>query len=83
MSLFDDIEALKARIFALEETVKSAPYLRWATVVNGAPLSVLIDGDADALPDPPDTLVAGLMAGDRVRVIFQNRRATILGRGGG
>lgn len=64
---------------------------RWATVTQASPLRIRIDGDPDPLPITPDTLVAGLLVGDRVRLematnndpAFRGRRAIITGRAGG
>lgn len=64
---------------------------RWATVTQASPLRIQVDGDTIALPITPDTLVAGLQVGDRVRVematnndpAFRARRAIITGRSGG
>lgn len=54
---------------------------RWATVINVNPIQIRIDGDTDALPLTPDTLVARsvLRPGSRVWVQFYARRVLILG----
>lgn len=56
---------------------------RWAVVSQVSPLRITMDGDTGPLADAPDTLVAGLAVGDRVRCVTVNRRTLILGRSGG
>lgn len=83
MSLQDDIEYLKARLFALEDRVKTSPHFRWGTVVTSVPLTIILDGAADALPGTPAN--AGpkvLMVGERVRVELQGNRAVVHAVGG-
>jgi hypothetical protein len=58
---------------------------RWATVVVASPLSIMLDGDTEALPFAPDTLVdpTTLAAGRRVWVHLVGRRVVVLGVAGG
>lgn len=55
----------------------------WATVTGVAPLRICRDGDADMLPITPDTLVSGLVVGDRVWCQRSGRAVVILGRNNG
>lgn len=59
--------------------------MKWATVTGVSPLRVTLDGDSDALPFVPDSLVdpAALVVNDRVRCELSNRRVVIVGRSGG
>ena len=74
------VETVTTGLARLEAAI---PSLRWGIVTGVGPLRVQLDGDTGPLADSPDTLVAGLSVGDRVRVILVNRRAMILGRAGG
>lgn len=53
---------------------------RWATVTQASPLRVKLDGETTALAVTPDTLVAGLVADDRVWVQVYRRRLVVLGK---
>ena len=63
----------------------------WATVTDDSPLRVQLDGEIDPLDVTPDTLVAGLLVGDRVWVQLvtnanptrRHRRLVIIGKAGG
>lgn len=77
------IDPLLDRIQDIKASMSGQLVLRWGTVTQADPLRVRLDADADPLPFKPLTLVAGLDVGDRVQVALQNRRATVLGRGGG
>lgn len=58
----------------------------WGTVTAVSPLRVQLDGDPAALPLVPDTLVQGMLVGDRVRCeLTDSRRVVVHGRarGGG
>lgn len=57
----------------------------WATVTDVSPLAIQLDGDSAPLPSPPDSLVAGLVAGSRVWCQLYRRRVIVLGsaQGGG
>ena len=56
---------------------------RWATVTQASPLRIKFDGQSAPLPVTPDTLVGGLVVGDRVWVQIYGRRPIIHGRAGG
>lgn len=76
-SVWAEIRAVRAEMQA------SLPAFRWATVTSVDPLRVTPDGDTSPLAEAPDTLVGGLVVGDRVRLVIVARRALILGRAGG
>lgn len=86
MTLLHGIEHLKDRIFGTEASVATGPRHRWATVAETVPLRVLVDGTDTPLAGSPASTVQGLTVGDRVRVEFQDGRATVTsvvgGRGG-
>lgn len=42
----------------------------WATVTQTTPLRIRLDGETDPIPWTPDTLVAGLVLGNRVLVLL-------------
>lgn len=78
----------------LAAAVKPAPQVSvwsWATVTDDSPLRVQLDGEAAALDVTPDTLVAGLLVGDRVWAQLvtnadaarQYRRLVVLGKAAG
>lgn len=77
------IDPLLDRIQDIKASMSGQLVLRWGTVTQESPLRVRLDADTDPLPFKPMTLVAGLDVGDRVQVALQNRRATVIGRGGG
>lgn len=52
---------------------------RWATVTDDDPLAIRLDGDLDALPLVPDSLVTGLVIGQRVWVQLFAKRIIVLG----
>lgn len=64
---------------------------QWAVVTQASPLRIKLDGESTALPFTPDSLVKGLLVGDRVRVMlvtnkdpqFRARRTIVIGRSGG
>jgi hypothetical protein len=56
---------------------------RWAEVLAVSPLSIRLDGDDEALPMVPDTLVGNLLVGDRVWCQLYGRLVVILGEAGG
>ena len=56
---------------------------RWGVVTALGPLTVLQDGDTPGHEVQPDSLVAGLAVGDRVRVQTSALRTLVLGRAGG
>lgn len=57
----------------------------WATVTSVAPLAIRLDGDSTSLDGVPSTLVdpQTLSVSDRVYVVQNGRRVTVIGRGGG
>jgi len=63
----------------------------WATVTATSPLRVKLDGESTALAITPDTLVAGLLVGDRVWVQLvtnanptrRHRRLVVIGKAAG
>ncbi|MGW9021256.1 hypothetical protein ACWGOE_07230 [Leucobacter chromiiresistens] len=77
----DQFSWIVDRIVALAAGLRATPHVEWGTVVSTAPLTVQLDGDVDPLLGSPSKLAAGLMPGERVFVLLQNRRATIIGRG--
>jgi hypothetical protein len=74
---------LASQVAKLKAAVEQVASWRWATVNSISPLRVTPDGDTSPLAEAPDTLVGGLVAGDRVRLVTVARRALILGRAGG
>lgn len=79
----DPFSALRHRIDALAARIRAAPHAEWGVITQASPLRVRLDGDAEPLLGTPSTLVSGLRVGDRVQAMIQNRKVTILGRGGG
>lgn len=77
------LDPLMDRVEDLQASLGGQVVLRWGTVTGVGPLRVRLDADTDPMAMTPNTLVAGLEVGDRVHVALQNRRATILGKGGG
>lgn len=75
------LPGLLQRVLARLEGVAS---WRWAMVSGVGPLRVTPDGDSSPLVEAPDTLVAGLQVGDRVRIVTVANRTLVLGlnRGG-
>lgn len=55
----------------------------WATVTAVNPLRVRRDLDTEVLDVDVDTLVGGLVVGDRVYVQLTGNKPVILGRAGG
>jgi len=78
-----DLSRVLGELESLGRRVDSLPVLRWAVVTAVAPLQVQLDADPVPLLGTPATLVSGLVVGDRVQVSIQNRRVTVVGRGGG
>lgn len=74
------IFGLRAQITALQARVAAE---RWGIVTAVSPLTVLQYGDGPGHEVFPDTLVAGLAVGDRVRVQTANLRTLVTGRSGG
>ncbi|MFA5898145.1 MAG: hypothetical protein WC829_03415 [Hyphomicrobium sp.] len=77
------LEHLTELFTQLIDAIKKTPTFEWGEVTGATPLTVKLDGDADNMPGTPATLVSGLQVGDRVMVLSQHRRNTIIGRGGG
>lgn len=65
--------------------VDPALSFKWATVTAVAPLRIRLDGDTNALPVTPDSLVkpANLAIGVRVWVQSYRKRVYVLGAAGG
>jgi hypothetical protein len=55
-------------------------FYKWGTVTQASPLRVLLDGETAALSITPESLVAGLLVGDRVWCQINRRQLVILGR---
>lgn len=70
------------QIAAVSDSLGAKPDFRWATVTSVAPLAIRLDGDTDPLSGSPATLIPTLLVGERVMVMMQSRRATIVGRSG-
>lgn len=79
----DAMSYLVSQVAKMKAAVDAMASWRWATVTSVDPLRVTPDGDTSPLAEAPDTLVAGLGEGDRVRLVIVARRALILGRAGG
>lgn len=79
----DAMSYLVSQVAKMKAAVDAIASWRWATVTSVDPLRVTPDGDTSPLPEAPDTLVGGLMVGDRVRLVIVARRALVLGRAGG
>ena len=62
--------------------IDTKPVFRWGIVTNEDPLLVQLDGDDRPIAGSPSTIIGGLAAGERVLCLIQNRRVTVLGRGG-
>ena len=57
-----------------------APRFWWGTVTQASPLRVRRDGSPVAPDATPDTLVAGLVVGDRVRCESYGRLVVVHGK---
>lgn len=79
----DATSYLVSQVAKLKAAVDAIASWRWATVTSVDPLRVTPDGDTSPLVEAPDTLVSGLVVGDRVRLAIVARRALILGRARG
>lgn len=77
MTEMEYVMSVLKRILAALEGIAS---WRWATVTSVDPLRITPDGDTSPMAEAPDTLVGGLTAGERVRLVIVARRALILGR---
>jgi len=71
------------RVADLRASISGQVVLRWGIVTSLEPFRVKLDADTDPLPFKPDRTVSGLELGDRVLAAVQNRRVTVIGRGGG
>lgn len=69
--VLDQIAKLWARLALM-------PVIRWGTVTQASPLRVTLDGDTDAVPFTPQTVVKGIPTGKRVVCIEQHRRLIII-----
>lgn len=72
------LDPILAQISKLWSRVDLMPTLRWGTVNQVSPLQVTLDGDAAALPFPPQSAVQGLAIGARVVCVEQNRRVVAI-----
>lgn len=79
----DFLRPIIDRLAAVEARVRRSVRLSWATVTSVSPVKVQMDGSGDPLDGAPDSVVAGLLVGDRVLVARQGSQVIILGRGGG
>ena len=79
----DVLAPIVDRIAALAAAIRGAPHFEWGTVASSSPLTVQLDGDSEPMLGTPSRLVSNLFPGERVLVMIQNRRATVVGRGGG
>ena len=57
--------------------------LRDGTISTVSPLTVLLDGDDDAVTPTKAPLIGGISTGQRVLVLFADKQLVILGRYGG
>lgn len=58
-------------------TPEPRPEYRWGTVQSVSPLTVMLDGDTQALVSP--TTLESVVVNARVLVLVADRRATVLG----
>lgn len=79
--MLDALGPLVNRVSEIAAAVRGAPHFEWGTVITSSPLTVQLDGDTDPLLGTPSKLTPGLIAGERVLVLLQNRLATVIGRG--
>ncbi|WP_115728241.1 phage tail protein [Actinomyces culturomici] len=80
MTTLDYLMGTVARLKALVEQV---PSYRWATVVQGDPLRILLDGDTEPMRGTPENVAGPLALGQRVLVTASRRRVYVIGRSGG
>lgn len=83
MSTGDMLNELQRRVIDLEARMLASPTMRWATIASVAPLTFKLDGIDAVVEGTPSTTVSGLSLGDRVQVVLQAGRATIVGRAKG
>ena len=76
-----DLSMLVRRVADLSARMDLMPSLRWGTVVTASPLTVRLDGDADAVGGL-ESLTGTLALGARVLVARWNRRGVVLGTSG-
>ena len=76
-----DLSMLVRRVADLSARLDLMPSLRWGTVVTASPLTVRLDGDADAVGGL-ESLTGTLALGARVLVVRWNRRGVVLGTSG-
>lgn len=77
-----DWDDLKLRLSKMKSAIEAKPVFRWGIVTNEDPLKVQLDGAQEELEGSPSGVIGGYLAGDRVLVLIQNRRATLISRSG-
>ena len=77
-----DWSDITRRFKDLRALIDTKPVTRWGVITNTDPLLVQLDGDDRPIAGSPSTIIGGLAAGERVLCLVQNRRVTVLGRGG-
>lgn len=77
-----DFTEILTRMSALAAKLAGKPEFRWGVVTAVNPLRVRLELEADPLAGSPEVTVPSLLVGERVLVMFQNRRATVVARGG-
>lgn len=76
------LDALMSVLERMHDAIRKTPTFQWGVVTGVSPLTIRLDGD-DADLISPATTVASLTLADRVLVLNQNSKITIIGRGGG
>lgn len=74
-----NLDPLLDTIARMRDRIDRMPNTRWGTVTSTSPLRVQMDADPSPMSAAPDNVVGPLVTGQRVRVEFANRRATITG----
>ena len=77
-----DFTEILTRMSALAAKLAGKPEFRWGVVTAVSPLRVRLELETDPLAGSPDVTVPSLLVGERVLVMVQNRRATVVARGG-
>ncbi|MEZ5110929.1 MAG: hypothetical protein R2732_05440 [Microbacteriaceae bacterium] len=75
VNLFDPVLGQIEKLWARVDRV---PVVRWATVTQSSPLRVILDGDTDAMPFTPASVVRDITVGSRVVCVEQNRRVIVV-----
>lgn len=74
----DLLAHLVGRLDGQQSRIREAPRLIWGTVTSVAPLRLRLDGDTEPLEGTPQSNVADLAVGQRVKCSLQDNRCTIL-----